>query len=79
MILFLIDAGPTMHDTVVPACPNNPLVSVAEEDKDKKVSLLHRALEGAVALMRAKLVSSPRDQVGVLLYNTVSVCASYAR
>jgi len=75
VILFLIDAGARMHDTLVPAAAAEQTgmrIKREGEAQGAQVSLLHRALEGAVSLMRQKLVASPRDLVGVMLYNTVS-------
>ncbi|PWN39348.1 SPOC domain-like protein [Ceraceosorus guamensis] len=76
VILFLIDAGKRMQDTLVPstatenAVPGSSLGAVKMDENAPRVSLLHRALEGAVSLMRNKLVASPRDLVGIMLYNT---------
>ncbi|GAC95769.1 potential Ku DNA binding protein subunit [Pseudozyma hubeiensis SY62] len=53
MVLFCIDAGPSMH-RVDPATNTSPLYS---------------ALKAAASLMQKKLISSPHDHVGVLIFN----------
>lgn len=53
MVLFCIDAGPSMH-RIDPATNTSPLYS---------------ALKAAASLMQKKLISSPHDHVGVLIFN----------
>ncbi|SNX84766.1 related to ATP-dependent DNA helicase II, 70 kDa subunit [Melanopsichium pennsylvanicum] len=53
MVLFCIDAGPSMH-RIDPKTNTSPLCS---------------ALKAASSLMQNKLISSPHDHVGVLIFN----------
>ncbi|EST08513.1 SAP domain protein [Kalmanozyma brasiliensis GHG001] len=53
MVLFCIDAGPSMH-RIDPITNTSPLYS---------------ALKAAASLMQKKLISSPHDHVGVLIFN----------
>lgn len=53
MVLFCIDAGPSMH-RIDPTTNTSPLYS---------------ALKAAASLMQKKLISSPHDHVGVLIFN----------
>ncbi|SPO26216.1 related to ATP-dependent DNA helicase II, 70 kDa subunit [Ustilago trichophora] len=53
MVLFCIDAGPSMH-RIDPSTNTSPLFS---------------ALKAAASLMQKKLISSPHDHVGVLIFN----------
>lgn len=53
MVLFCIDAGESMH-RIDPATNTSPLYS---------------ALKAAASLMQKKLISSPHDHVGVLIFN----------
>ena len=53
MVLFCIDAGPSMH-RIDPTTNTSPLYS---------------ALRAAASLMQKKLISSPHDHVGVLIFN----------
>ena len=53
MVLFCIDAGPSMH-RIDPTTNATPLYS---------------ALKAAASLMQKKLISSPHDHVGVLIFN----------
>ncbi|CAD6888224.1 unnamed protein product [Tilletia laevis] len=54
IVLFCIDAGPHMHKI-------NP---------DTNVSFLHSALLAACKFQETKLIASPNDQVGILLFGT---------
>ncbi|EPQ29319.1 uncharacterized protein PFL1_03074 [Pseudozyma flocculosa PF-1] len=54
MVLFCIDAGPSMHQI-------NP---------SSGTSNLYVALRAAASLMEKKLISSPHDHVGVMVFNT---------
>ncbi|KAJ1025624.1 hypothetical protein NDA18_003965 [Ustilago nuda] len=53
MVLFCIDAGPSMH-RIDPTANTSPLYS---------------ALKAAASLMQKKLISSPHDHVGLLIFN----------
>lgn len=55
IVLFVIDCGVSMHERD-PGTGEVPLVT---------------ALRAAARLMEIKLVSSPHDHVGVMLWNTV--------
>ncbi|PWN37744.1 Ku DNA-binding complex, Ku70 subunit [Meira miltonrushii] len=61
-VLWLIDAGTKMHETMIPLN--------SEEKNSKQVSLLHKALQAAYSFQRSKLVNSPADHCGILLFNT---------
>ncbi|KAE8248683.1 hypothetical protein A4X13_0g5516 [Tilletia indica] len=54
IVLFCIDAGPHMHKL-------NP---------DTGVSFLHSALLAAAKFQETKLITSPNDQVGIMLFGT---------
>lgn len=58
-VLWLIDAGPKMHDHLVDL-PNG----------NGQVSLFHKAMQAAYMFQRSKLVNSPADHCGILLFNT---------
>jgi hypothetical protein len=72
-VLWLIDAGPKMHDEMVPLKEKRES-DAEEEDEDEgkvvKVSLFHKAMQAAYMFQRSKLVNSPADMCGILLFNT---------
>lgn len=75
-VLWLIDAGSKMHDQMVPL-RERPEDEIKGEDEDgdengsnPKVSLFHKALQAAYLFQRSKLVNSPADHCGILLFNT---------
>lgn len=58
-MLFCIDASPSMY-------------ALQEPDAGgERKSHVQAALEGALALQRRKIQSTPADLVGIMLYNTV--------
>ena len=63
MVLFCIDAGPSMHRINPEAAKSN----------------LHIALAAAASLMEKKLISSPHDHVGVMLFNTAETIFKSAK
>lgn len=63
-VLWLIDAGPKMHDTMM------PLGGEEVGKKDISVSLFHKAMQAAYLFQRSKLVNSPADHCGIMLFNT---------
>lgn len=65
-VLWLIDAGTKMHDTLIPAS------NEGQDDDAPEVSLFHRAMQAAFSFQKSKLVNSPNDLVGIILFNTVS-------
>jgi hypothetical protein len=72
-VLWLIDAGPKMHDEMVPLKEKKEGEDGVEESEDKEgkmVSLFHKALQAAYMFQRSKLVNSPADHCGILLFNT---------
>lgn len=62
MVLFCIDAGPSMHRT------NN-----------EGTTHLYSALKAATSMMEKKLISSPHDLVGVMLFNCEETLFKSAR
>lgn len=72
-VLWLIDAGPKMHNQMVPLKAEEE-GSADEGDgsssKSVKVSLFHKAMQAAYMFQRSKLVNSPADHCGILLFNT---------
>lgn len=71
-VLWLIDAGPKMHDQMVPLKEEEEGSADEGDDKDNsiKVSLFHKAMQAAYMFQRSKLVNSPADHCGILLFNT---------
>lgn len=67
-VLWLIDAGPKMHNTLISLGGQES----PEEDEKKvvMVSMFHKALQAAFLFQRSKLVNSPSDHCGILLFNT---------
>lgn len=59
-VLWLIDAGRTMQENMMPS----------EGTQGKPVTLFHRAMQAAYQFQRKKLIESPKDHCGVLLFNT---------
>ncbi|UZJ54617.1 hypothetical protein CBS101457_003937 [Exobasidium rhododendri] len=76
-VLWLIDAGTKMHDQMVPLSEgregdmgNDVNNSENHGSAIPKVSLFHKALQAAYMFQRSKLVNSPADHCGILLFNT---------
>lgn len=75
-VLWLIDAGTEMHDTLMPIRTDEgrwrrqDAGSEQEEGNVHHVSLFHRAMQAVYHFERRKLVESPSDHCGVLLFNT---------
>lgn len=71
-VLWLIDAGPKMHDQMVPLKEKREGEEEMDEDQSSvvKVSLFHKAMQAAYMFQRSKLVNSPADTCGILLFNT---------
>lgn len=68
-VLWLIDAGTRMHDTTMTV--KGGIQGNASSPKEKhQVSLFHRAMQAAYHFQRRKLVESPGDHCGILLFNT---------
>ncbi|PWZ02103.1 SPOC domain-like protein [Testicularia cyperi] len=62
VVLFCIDAGPSMHRT-----------------NAEGTTHLYTALSAAASLMEKKLISSPHDHVGVMLFNCAETLFKSAR
>lgn len=70
-VLWLIDAGPKMHDQMITLGHKGEGNEEEEDDADRpKVSVFHQALQAAYQFQRSKLVNSPADHCGILLFNT---------
>jgi ATP-dependent DNA helicase 2 subunit 1 len=78
-VLWLIDAGTKMHDQLVPLSERAEGEARSggddddveeEENSTPRVSLFHKALQAAYLFQRSKLVNSPADHCGILLFNT---------
>lgn len=59
MILFAIEATESM------------LRVESSDDEETKTCKLVEALKVVHQLMRKKIISNPRDRIGVMIYNTV--------
>ncbi|KAF9507144.1 hypothetical protein BS47DRAFT_1398864 [Hydnum rufescens UP504] len=66
-ILFCIDASSSMHH-VKPI--QDPGTGKQKKKRKKNKSHFHQALQSALDIMKRKVIISPNDSVGILLFNT---------
>lgn len=76
-ILFLIESTPTMLDPEYGTL--SPLGAELRSTQGAKAtharSKLEVCLRCAYAMMKRKVISAPRDSIGIVVFNTVSLCS----